>query len=94
MYTSLTQDVPPFVLVSGNPASAHGVNIEGLKRRGFTREQINGIRAAYKTIYRSGLTLEEAKAKLAEEEAANLEAAPHVRAMREFLDNATRGIVR
>jgi UDP-N-acetylglucosamine acyltransferase len=94
MYTSLTQDVPPFVLVSGNPAGAHGVNIEGLKRRGFTREQINGIRAAYKTIYRSGLTLEEAKAKLAEEEAANVEAAPHVRAMREFLDAASRGIVR
>jgi UDP-N-acetylglucosamine acyltransferase len=46
---------------------AHGVNIEGLKRRGFTREQINAIRAAYKHIYRSGLTLEEAKAKLAEE---------------------------
>jgi UDP-N-acetylglucosamine acyltransferase len=94
MYTSLTQDVPPFVLVSGNPAGAHGVNIEGLKRRGFTREQINGIRAAYKTIYRSGLTLEEAKARLAEEEAANVEAAPQVRAMREFLDTASRGIVR
>jgi UDP-N-acetylglucosamine acyltransferase len=94
MYTSLTQDVPPFVLVSGNPAEAHGVNIEGLKRRGFTREQINGIRAAYKHIYRSGLTLEEAKAKLAEEEHAAGEAAPQIRALRDFLDNASRGIVR
>jgi UDP-N-acetylglucosamine acyltransferase len=94
MYTSLTQDVPPFVLVSGNPAEAHGVNIEGLKRRGFTREQINAIRAAYKLIYRSGLTLEEAKAKLAEEEAAAGDAAPQIRALRDFLDNASRGIVR
>jgi UDP-N-acetylglucosamine acyltransferase len=94
MYTSLTQDVPPFVLVSGNPAEAHGVNIEGLKRRGFTREQINGIRAAYKTLYRSGLTLEEAKTRLAEEEAAAGDAAQHIRAMRDFLDTTSRGIVR
>jgi UDP-N-acetylglucosamine acyltransferase len=94
MYTSLTQDVPPFVLVSGNPAGARGVNIEGLKRRGFTREQIDGIRTAYKSIYRSGLTLEEAKATLAEQENASAEAAPHVRALREFLGIATRGIVR
>ena len=94
MTTSLTQDVPPFVLVSGNPASPHGVNIEGLKRRGFSRTQIDAVRSAYKTIYRSGLTLEEAKAALAEEEAAAQEAAPQIRALREFLAGATRGIVR
>lgn len=94
MYTSLTQDVPPFVMVAGNPAAAKGINVEGLKRRGFTREQIDGIRAAYKSIYRAGLTLEEAKAALEEQEAASLEAAPHVRAMRGFLDAAARGIVR
>jgi UDP-N-acetylglucosamine acyltransferase len=94
MYTSLTQDVPPFVLVSGNPAGARGVNIEGLKRRGFTREQIDGIRAAYKSIYRSGLTLEEAKAALVEQENVSAEAAPQVRALREFLGVASRGIVR
>ena len=86
MYTSLTQDVPPFVLVSGNPAGAHGINIEGLKRRGFTREQIDAIRAAYKPIYRSGLTLEEAKAALAEQEAAAPATAAAASArMREFL---------
>ncbi|MFM9437630.1 UDP-N-acetylglucosamine acyltransferase [Janthinobacterium sp. CG_23.3] len=94
MSTSLTQDVPPYVLLSGNPAAAHGVNIEGLKRRGFTRAQIDGIRAAYKLIYRSNLTLEEAKAALFEEEMANPEAAEQIRAMREFLNGATRGIVR
>ena len=94
MSTSLTQDVPPFVLLNGNPAQAHGVNIEGLKRRGFTREEINGIRTAYKLLYRSGLTLEEAKAALLAEEQATPVAAVHIRAMREFLDTATRGIVR
>jgi UDP-N-acetylglucosamine acyltransferase len=94
MYTSLTQDVPPFVLVSGNPAGARGVNIEGIKRRGFSRAQIDAIRAAYKLVYRSGLTLEEAKAALAELEAASDDAAPQVRALREFLGTASRGIVR
>ena len=94
MSTSLTQDVPPYVLLSGNPASAHGVNIEGLKRRGFTRAQIDGIRTAYKLIYRSNLTLEQAKAALAVEELESPEAALQIRAMREFLDRATRGIVR
>jgi UDP-N-acetylglucosamine acyltransferase len=94
MSTSLTQDVPPFVLLNGNPAQAHGVNIEGLKRRGFTREQINGIRTAYKLIYRSGLTLEEAKAALLAEEQATPAAAEQIRSMREFLGIASRGIVR
>jgi len=94
MNTSLTQDVPPFVLVSGNPAVAHGVNIEGLKRRGFTREQIGDIRNAYKQIYKSGLTLEEAKAALATAEAAASDSAPHLRMLREFLGSTTRGIVR
>jgi UDP-N-acetylglucosamine acyltransferase len=94
MYTSLTQDVPPFVLVSGNPAGARGVNIEGLRRRGFTRIQIDAIRAAYKSLYRSGMTLEEAKTALAAQEAQSPEACEQVRAMRQFLDGATRGIVR
>ncbi|MFD2367833.1 acyl-ACP--UDP-N-acetylglucosamine O-acyltransferase [Pseudoduganella sp. GCM10020061] len=94
MSTSLTQDVPPFVLLSGNPAAAHGVNIEGMKRRGFTRAQIDGVRAAYKAIYRSGLTLEEAKQALVQQETDMPEAAAEIRAMREFLGVATRGIVR
>jgi len=95
MSTSLTQDVPPFVLLNGNPAAAHGVNIEGLKRRGFTREQINAIRNAYKLLYRSGLTLEEAKAAMLAAEAELPEdAAAPARSMREFLDTTTRGIVR
>lgn len=94
MTTSVTQDVPPFVLVSGNPAQAHGVNIEGLKRRGFTREQIGHIRSAYKLIYRSGLTLEQAISALAAEVDGAEMPAEDARAMQAFLVNSTRGIVR
>jgi UDP-N-acetylglucosamine acyltransferase len=94
MSTSLTQDVPPFVILNGNPAAAHGINIEGLKRRGFTREQIGDIRHAYKLIYKSGLTLDEAKAAIAQEESAKPDSANWLRLMREFLDKTTRGIVR
>ena len=94
MNTSLTQDVPPFVLVSGNPAAIHGINIEGLKRRGFTRQQIGDLRNAYKLIYKSGLTLEEAKSALAKAESESSETIAHMRSMREFLDRSTRGIVR
>ena len=94
MNTSLTQDVPPYVLLSGNPAAAHGINIEGLKRRGYTREQINAIRNAYKLIYKSGLTLDAAKAALLEVEASAGDAAAALRLMRVALDQTTRGIVR
>jgi UDP-N-acetylglucosamine acyltransferase len=94
MNTSLTQDVPPFLLLSGNPAAAHGINVEGLKRRGFSREQINAIRNAYKLIYKSGHTLEEAKAALEAAQADTPEAADCLHQMREFLNTTTRGIVR
>jgi UDP-N-acetylglucosamine acyltransferase len=94
MYTSLTQDVPPYVLVSGNPAGARGVNLEGLKRRGFTRPQLDAIRNAYKLVYRSNLTLEEAKAELAKLQAQAPDAAAQVGAMLDFLGSASRGIVR
>jgi len=94
MSTSLTQDVPPFVILSGNPAAAHGINIEGLRRRSFCAEAITAIRQAYKLIYKSGLTLEQAKAALADQEMAAPDHARHIYAIREFLENATRGIVR
>lgn len=95
MSTSLTQDVPPFVMLNGNPAAAHGINVEGLKRRGFSREQIGAIRQAYKVLYKSGLTLEQAKATLDQDIAGmNAELAVHVRLLRDFLDTSTRGIVR
>ena len=58
-------DVPPFVTAMGNTARPHGVNGEGLKRRGFTPDVIKEIRRAYKTLYRSGLKLEEARETIA-----------------------------
>ena len=94
MSTSLTQDVPPFVILSGNPAAAHGINSEGLKRRGFSTEEIAAIRRSYKLIYKSGLTLDEAKTALRKEEQESTTNSTHVKQMREFLEHTTRGIVR
>ena len=54
------RDVPPFVMASGNSAEPHGINVEGLRRRAFSAQAIEQIRRAYKTLYKSGLTLEEA----------------------------------
>ncbi len=92
--TVITQDVPPFLMVSGAPPAPHGINSEGLRRRGFTPEQIAGIRNAYRILYRSGLSLEEAKAEMAKNEADAGGATPYLNQMRTFLDGVTRGIVR
>jgi len=94
MSTSLTQDVPPYVILSGNPAQAHGVNSEGLKRRGFSPEAITAIRHAYKVLYKSGLTLEEAKLALQAQEQSEPEFAMELKLIRDFLQNVSRGIVR
>jgi UDP-N-acetylglucosamine acyltransferase len=92
--TGLSQDLMPFVMASGQPASTHGINSEGLRRRGFSAQQIADIRNAYKLLFRSGLTLEQAKAELANEEAKSEESAVHLNLMRTFLDGVTRGLVR
>ena len=84
------QDVPPFVTVSGYPATPHGTNNEGLRRRGFSAEDVLVVRRAYKTLYREGRTLEEAKAALA----ATAESAPLLRGLVDFLAASDRGIVR
>lgn len=94
MSTSLTQDVPPYVLLNGNPAAAHGINAEGLRRRGFSAEQISALRQAYKLLYKSGMTLTEAKTALGQLEAERPDAAEQVCVLRRFLDTTTRGIVR
>jgi UDP-N-acetylglucosamine acyltransferase len=94
MSTSLTQDVPPYVILSGNPAQAHGINSEGLKRRGFSREAIAAIRTAYKVLYKSGLTLEEAKSALRVQEQSEPEFSTELNVILEFLQNVSRGIVR
>ncbi|HTW37048.1 MAG TPA: acyl-ACP--UDP-N-acetylglucosamine O-acyltransferase [Steroidobacteraceae bacterium] len=56
----VSRDVPPYVLITGNPARHHGVNSEGLRRRGFTPEQIRHIRHAYRILFRRELKLEQA----------------------------------
>lgn len=91
MGTFLLQDLPPYVMASGNPAAPHGINSEGLRRRGFAPETIAAIKRAYKTVYRSGLKLDEALAALtAEVQGGNAALAPLV----EFLAMPGRGIVR
>jgi len=62
--TAVLQDIPPYVLAAGQPAEPRAVNIEGLKRRGFTEEQVRAIRNAFRVLYRSDLKLEEATAQL------------------------------
>ena len=86
----VTQDVPPFVMVAGNPTAPFGINAEGLKRRGFTPEAIAALKKAYKTLYKSGLTLADAKSEIERQEGA----APEVRALLDFLAGSKRGIVR
>ncbi len=60
MGSVIKSDVPPYIMLDGNPAGPHGVNTEGLKRTGYTVQQIQAIRRAYKLIYKSGLRLREA----------------------------------
>jgi UDP-N-acetylglucosamine acyltransferase len=86
----VVQDVPPYLTVAGQPLAPYGINSEGLKRRGFTPESIAALKIAYKTLYKSGLSLADAKAEL-EKQAAG---APEVRALADFLATSTRGILR
>lgn len=83
-------DVPPYVTAMGNTAEPHGINSEGLRRRGFSAEVINNIRRAYKTLYKSGLTLDDAKRALHEQAAACRELGILV----DFLDASKRSIIR
>lgn len=64
MGTAIGKDVPAYVMVNGSPAEAKNINVEGLRRRGFSKEDIAVLTKAYKTIYRRGLTLDEALAEL------------------------------
>ena len=88
--TVVLQDIPPYIMVSGNPAKPYGLNSEGLKRRGFTADTITGLKRAYKTLYRSGHTLDQARRELARQAAE----CPDIRATLDFLAVSTRGIVR
>ncbi len=92
--TILLQDLPPFVICNGNPAAAHGLNTEGLKRRGFAPATIAALRRAYKTIYKEGLTVAAACEHIVQSAASEPDSAPHLQALAEFVRSSTRGIVR
>ncbi|SMF44357.1 acyl-ACP--UDP-N-acetylglucosamine O-acyltransferase [Pseudogulbenkiania subflava] len=88
--SAVAQDVPPYVMAHGNRAVPSGINAEGLKRRGFTPEQIRSIRQAYKTLYRNGLSLDEAKQAIIAEAASH----PELEAFVRFFGLSERGIIR
>jgi UDP-N-acetylglucosamine acyltransferase len=84
------KDIPPYVTAAGYDAKPHGINAEGLKRRGFDTDKIMQIKRAYKALYRNGLTLEEAKLELAEMQKSCTE----INLLSEFLLTSKRGIIR
>lgn len=88
--SGVAQDVPPYVIAQGNHATPYGINIEGLKRRGFSKEGLHAIRNAYKLLYRSGRMLDEVKPEieaLAQEHA-------EVQPFYDFFARSTRGLIR
>ena len=87
---AVTRDVPPYVMAVGQPAAPHSVNSEGLKRRGFSAEQILNIRRAYRLLYRSGLKLKAAIEQL--EQIASEQ--PEIRPFVDFIKRSERSIVR
>ena len=90
MFSYLTKDVPAYVRVSGRPAEPRGINAEGLKRRGFTPEQIRNIREAYRVVYRQELKLDEAIATLAQ----LVDEQPEIKPFLDSLRDGSRGLAR
>jgi UDP-N-acetylglucosamine acyltransferase len=90
MYGGVNQDVPAYVMVSGQPPRPRGVNSEGLKRRGFSAEDIRHIRDAYRILYRSGLKRDEALDRLRK----RLDEQPAIRPMIESAERSERGLLR
>ena len=88
--TVVLQDIPPFITASGNTAQPYGINSEGLKRRGFSADAITRIKRAYKTLYKSGLGLDDARREIA----AMTAECPELQSLVDFLGASTRGIVR
>ena len=88
--TVTVQDIPPFVMAAGNTASPFGINAEGLKRRGFSPEAMLALKRAYRTLYKSGLMLEEARARLIEDAIVH----PEIQPLIDFLAVSKRGIIR
>ena len=88
--THVLKDVPPFITASGSPAKPYGINTEGLKRRGFSAEAILALKRAYKTIFRSGDTVEQSLEALKQQAVDH----PEIQPLIDFLAVAGRGIIR
>jgi UDP-N-acetylglucosamine acyltransferase len=87
---AVTRDVPPYVMAVGTPAVPHSINSEGLKRRGFTPEQIRNLKNAYRVLYRSDLKLADAVAELTR----RAETQPELKPLVDFIGDSTRSLVR
>ncbi len=90
----VSQDIPPFMTVSGNPLGVHGYNAEGLRRRGFSRERLALVKQMHKLLYRDGLTLDAAKSAIATLAGSVEGGDVDVQMLLDFLAVSTRGIVR
>jgi UDP-N-acetylglucosamine acyltransferase len=88
--SGISKDVPPYVTVGGSPSRAHGLNMEGLRRRGFSPESRMALKRAYRTLYRENRSLEDALVQLRQQAAGDA----NVAVLTEFLEQQTRGIVR
>jgi UDP-N-acetylglucosamine acyltransferase len=86
----IKRDIPPYLMIAGEPARYSGLNKIGLKRRGFTDEEIQDISDAYRLVYRSGMKTEDAALKLEKDYAGN----DKVSLITDFLKRSNRGIVR
>jgi UDP-N-acetylglucosamine acyltransferase len=96
MCSLLFADLPPFVMCQGQPAQARSMNFEGLRRRGFSADSVSAVKAMHKALYRDGLTLDQAKARIDELPAKHSDAQVVVDLMLGFLAESSpqRGIVR
>ncbi len=87
----IVKDVPAYIMASGNPAHAHGMNFEGMRRKGWSKETIANLRQAFKLLYRSNLTIKQAAEQIQEQ---ILPTTPEVQLLLDSLTTSTRGIVR
>jgi UDP-N-acetylglucosamine acyltransferase len=92
--STLVQDVPPFVLCRGSPAQPFGINVEGLQRRGFDEATVSALKRAYRTIFREGLTLGQAREAILSDVEPGSAAAVALGQLSEFLGAQGRGIIR
>ena len=88
--TVTLKDIPPYLMVYGNPAAPYGLNVRGLKRRGFSAAAIDALKETYRVVYRSGMTVEAALHELAPLGRQY----PEVAAFTDFVQRAERGIIR